>query len=555
MLFNQSDYEKLLLKQMGISSEKVLDDWMKKPYHMNSTYKMRFWEIVKSAPAIIIVGDYDVDGVSATYIMAKGIKSIYPKKSLAIRLPKRQSEGYGFNQNIVNEIKEKLPKGSLVITVDNGIAAAVYLEDLKDSGYNVILTDHHELGNNKIPDVDLVLDPKVPTDDIIFDGDYWCGAGVALKLMENMVDPNIENDLATIAGIATIGDCMQLTGGNWALVRKTLDTIKNGTAPKSIYMLLNGLQRDFENINEEILGFYICPALNACGRLIDDGAKIPLQFLLTPTEERCNYIIEKNEERKQLKDIQLAKLEEIIQEENLQNSCPMWVYAPGLHEGIIGILAGQLTEKYHVPAIVLTDSHNEGILKGSARSVPGINIYEYLNSIKEYFCTYEYKDLNTHEMKTGYTFGGHEGAAGLSLPKVNLNQCRKYQLQKPVLSSFTNNILLDITKGDIPLIAKINDVFKPFGEGNPKPYFNLDVNLETENYKYIGVPAIHLQINDPLKKYKILHFNHLPNNLEDKNYFQLTGKINYDVFRGYTTAVLTAETCEDIEVDDREKSK
>lgn len=535
----QIELEKQILRQMNIDSDKTLEEWMRNPYLMNSSYNLRFWDYIKNSDNIFIVGDYDVDGVCATYIMTKGIKSVYPNKKLFLRLPKRMSEGYGFNQNIIEEIKEKMPNGGTVITVDNGIAAASYLEELKKLGYTVLLTDHHELGSNKIPDVDMVLDPKVPlpSKDIIFNGDYWCGAAVAYKLIETMVSKETADELSVFAGIATVGDCMPLTAGNWALVKKTLEAIRNQTAPKTILDLCEALKRNPENVTEEDLGFYLCPAINACGRLLDDGAKKSLLYFLKPTPERCQELVSYNDNRKDLKEKQLSLVCETIVKENLQNDCPIWVYVPGLHEGLVGILAGQVAEQYNVPAIVLTDSEKDGVIKGSARSAGDINIFEYLNQTPDKFIG----------------FGGHAGAAGLSLYKENLYDLRKNQLRKPILTAFSNNILMDITQNEIPGIAVINDIYRPFGEGNPSPYFSMGINLKNEDYRMLGAPPVHLCINDPLKKYKIMHFYHEPNELKHSDTFKITGKIKNDTFRGKTTAVLTAEIVEDFEVDDKER--
>ena len=523
--------------QMGIHSTEVLALWQTYDYLMDKNIVVEFWDKIKDAPAILIVGDYDVDGVCSSYIMSKAIKNIYPNIPVSIRIPKRFSEGYGINPKISEEIQRKLPKGSLIVTVDNGIAAAPVLEDLKAKGYNVIVTDHHELGNNKIPDVDMVINPKAQPDKPIFQGDYWCGAAVAYKIAEQMVSDSLKKELECFAGIATVADCMPLIEGNWGLVRRTMLNIREYKAPDSVLDLLKGLKQNPEALIEDSLGFYLCPAINAPGRLYDDGAKISLDYFLKPTKEKCERLVNENIKRRELRDGQLELLKQDIIEQGLNENCPIWVYRPGLHEGIVGILAGNIAEEYKVPAIVLTDSETEGIIKGSARSAGNINIFNYLSEFSEYF----------------KGFGGHAGAAGLSLPLENLNKIKlspKYQIERPNEDGHSNQIIMDIDMREIKDMADVNEEFRPFGEGNNPPKFRVEANLNNDLYKMVGTPPVHLQISDPLKQFKVMHFFHEPNELKNDKEFSLTGQIHYDVYKGLHTAALVADEMDEPEEPD-----
>ena len=529
------DLEKKLCSQLGIDNKEKLQEWLEKEYLMDEATVNEFWRYVQDAPHILVVGDYDVDGVMASLIMTKSIKTLYPDKKVGVRIPKRMTEGYGFNEVIADEIRQRLPKGSLIITVDNGIAAADPLEKLRADGFTVIVTDHHELGDRKVPLVDMLLNPKVRTADYPFDGDYWCGAAVAYKIAQQVVPASLKQELSIYASIATVADCMPLKEGNWALVKKGIEDIRAGKAPACINNLLTKLNQNYENTSEETFGFYIGPAINAPGRLYDDGAKFSLSYFLNPSDEKASQLVEYNICRRNLRDEQLEQLEEVIKTCNMAGNCPIWVQAPNLHEGIVGILAGKLSEKYNVPVIVLTQSEkDENILKGSARSVPGFNIFEYLQSLDPYLAKY----------------GGHEGAAGLSLPKENFEMCRRAQMPKPDVSKAENPI--HIPKDLIPEVAKLNAIFAPFGEGNPAPKFDVDISLsKNPNADMIGNPPLHLCVNDPLRKYKIMHFNHKPNDLRDQEHFHLTGGIKYDIFRARKTAVLTADSAEDYEIDEK----
>lgn len=540
MAYIDSDLEKQLLEQMNISSQAELESWEKNSYPVNREVALEFWDMIGHSSHIVIIGDYDVDGVCSTYELTKAIKALYPAKHVACRIPHRMSEGYGINAKIAAEIREKIPKGSLVITVDNGIAAADLLESLQNDGYHVIVTDHHELGSNRIPEVDMVLNPKVPYKELgkenPFSGDYWCGAGVVYKLAEPMVPDKLKKELEVFAAMATVCDCMQLREGNWALVRRGMETIRNLEAPHSILDLMQAMKQDPVNVSEETFGFYLGPAINAGGRLLDDGAKVALDYFLRPTKDKCLKMVELNETRRSLRDDQYERVKEYITANNLQDQCPIWVYLPDLHEGIVGILAGMVAEEFKVPAVVLTKSEkDETLMKGSARTAGLISIFDYLQSIKS-------EELGKGNDNPFTGFGGHTGAAGLTLPIKNLELVRSYQAEKPSeLDLQTQGILMSIMESDIPLVTATCDIFRPFGEGNPQPTFSVDVDLKQENFRMLGTPPVHLCIEDPLKRYKMLHFYHEPNDLDDKNSFTLLGHVKYDVFRDKKTAVLTAD--------------
>ena len=529
----QLNLANMIQSQLHIESKNKLDEWKKNPYKMDPFATVRFWDMVKEAPAIYIVGDYDCDGVCACYNMSKAIRHNHPKKPVRVRIPHRITEGFGINKTIVEEIKEKMPKGSLIITVDNGIAAADLLEELRECGYKVILTDHHELGDNRMPDVDLLLNPKVPVNGHqYFDGDYWCGAAVAYKIAENYVNDDLRRELEVFAGIATVGDVMPLKEGNWGLVRRTIESIRHKKAPRSVLNLLSVLKQEPENVIETSLSFYLVPAINAPGRLFDDGAKKSLGYFLSPTEEKCIELKDINEQRKALRDEQLELIKEEIVRKGMENDCPIWVSVPGLHEGIVGILAGQIAEEYNVPAIVMTESSTPGVLKGSARSAGDINIFEHLCSFGDIFVK----------------FGGHAGAAGLSIKEENVDIARSHQLSKPDKTAF-KGINLNIEPKEIKDVAQTCEDYRPFGEGNEQPLFTIDVNLKKTPPRMLGNPAVHLCIQDPNREYKVLHFFHEPNELKNKDAFSLTGEVHYETFREQTTPVFHAESICDCEED------
>ena len=532
---HEEQLEKMLLGQLKITRAD-LQTWRTDPYLMDPTVVYRFWNYIENAPAVAIIGDYDCDGIYASYILGDAIKSRFPGKRLAIRIPKRHAEGYGINMTIVEELKAKLPKDALVITVDNGIAAANVLEELSNAGFKVIVTDHHEIGRNTMPKAEMVLDPAVDGVNEAFNGAwYWCGAAVAYKLCEQVVSEEEAKKLAVYAGIATVADCMPLKEGNWGLVKKSMQTFRDKKAPEALNNLLQGMRQNPEYANAETFGFYLGPATNAAGRITDDGPKLILSYLFEPTQQKCDQIIAYNEARKQIRDAEYELVKEQIQKSNQENACPIWVAVPGLHEGIVGILAQKVTEEYGVPAIVMTTSSEDAsLLKGSARSIQGVDIFQFL---------LKHSDLFTK-------FGGHEGAAGLTLPAENLEKAQKAQIDLNLQAiEEAKQEYIKISHEEIPILCPIVEEFAPYGEGNPVPEFVIDVDVALDNAELFGSERNHLKIDKTLDGYRIIHWFHEPNDLADKNNFELIGTISLDGFRGYDFASFNAREAVNIHND------
>jgi single-stranded-DNA-specific exonuclease len=538
---HKRDLENALKLQMGIGDQDLYK-WATSPYLADPAFVSEFWKHIEEAPMIRIVGDYDCDGICASHIMSTAIKSVYKEKRVSVRIPRRFSEGYGINEQIADEIIETLPKGSLIITVDNGIAAADCLEKIRKAGYTVIVTDHHELRDGcRIPDVDMIIDPAVPELLNPLDGNYWCGAGVAYKLCEGAVDEKLASDLSVYAGLATIADCMQLKEGNWGLVRRSVKAFRDGLAPDALCHLLSGMKQDPRFINEDAFGFYLGPAFNAPGRLYDKGAIEVLKYLANPTAQGCAWLIETNEKRKALRDKEYKIVKEHIDTSGLSNTCPIWVALPGLHEGIVGILAGKVAEEYKKPAIVLTNAEGKpGILKGSARSCGTFNIFQYLSSIGGLF----------------ERMGGHAGAAGLSLTEGNFSLAKKEQIPLSEIGNTLEEKGLKflIRQWEIPAMKEVLDKYLPYGEGNPAPVFEVEVNVAMDGGRMIGSDENHLLIQDKYDRYKLTHFFHTDSGLSDLNHFGMRGHICGSAFNGKETPTLNGEEVFDL-VDEKERGR
>lgn len=517
----------------------VYAKWEHENYLADGEIVSNFWDLVERAISITIIGDYDVDGICASYIMASSVKNVFPDKKIRIRIPKRFSEGYGIKDSIIDEIREKDHKGTLIITVDNGIAAGEKLEILEKEGYTVAITDHHMLANKRIPKVSFVLNPTVEDGASLCSGDYWCGAGVALKLTEQYVDEQTKANSEVFAGIATIADCVPLKEGNWALVRKAIKSIRKGKAPSQIITLLTALNQDPAFCNEDTIGYYLAPAMNAPGRLYDNGGAMVVKYLISPDLEKALALAQINDERKKLRDEQYKQILEIIKANGIESNCPIWVEADNLHEGIIGILAGKVSEDFGVPSIVLTELNN-GLLKGSARTAGDIHILNYLLN-----CGANFVEL-----------GGHAGAAGMTISKTEFDIAKEFQIEKPKTVDAEIEFI-NISTEDIPEAYKELSKYMPFGEGNPTPLFTVQIDISADEVRMVGDNTQHLIAVDKAQNWKVTHFHHRPNNLEDKMRFYIGGPISIQGFNHIGVPTLNGEIAFDIfegkEMNDLEK--
>lgn len=548
---HKQDLAKYIHERLG-STDEMLHEWDTRKYDVNGRVVSKFWNNIQNAPAVVIVGDYDCDGICASHIMSTSIHSLYPNKRIKVRIPRRFSEGYGINMTIAEDIVQNMPAGTLVITVDNGIAAAEVLEYLQAHGFPVALTDHHELRKGcKIPNVDMVIDPSVKELDNPFEGNYWCGAAVAYKLCEPMINSDLAKDMSVFAGVATVADCMDLKEGNWGLVRHTIQAFRNGTAPVSLCNLLKLMKQDPAYCMEDTIGFYLGPAFNAPGRLMDKGATEVLKYLNSPTDVACENIVALNEQRKSIRDDEYQQVVVHLQHTGHINDCPLWVSLPGLHEGIVGILAGKLSEEFKRPAIVLTNVEGKpGVLKGSARNYGDFNIFQYLSSIPA-------EDF--------LRMGGHKGAAGLSMTEEAFEKVRNaypVDLKEIQESTIGTKIHMAIDKWEIPGISQVLDKFRPFGQGNEAPEFEVEIDMNKDHAKMlkdlhlcVEGPRLHPDIKGDFSvKYKLMHFNHVPNDLKDPEHFKMLGTIGESGFGGIVTPQFLAEEVMDIDEDKQEDS-
>lgn len=414
---------------------------------------------------IRIIGDYDVDGVMATYVLLKGLRNLGANADYQI--PHRVEDGYGLNANIINHAIED--KVNLIITCDNGVSAIDEIQLAIDNGIDVIITDHHELmfeendGKRRevLPNANAIVNPKRQGDKYPFK--KLCGAAVAWKFLSVLydkqdMDSNLIMSFIEEVAFATIGDVMELVGENRIIVRFGLDSMAHTKNIGLRHLIEDRIGKDKAIVPYHI-GFVLGPCINASGRL--DSASKSLELLLAEDDNTASNLtrelVNLNEERK-LQTLEGTNKAIKLVDENYQDDKILVVYIPEIHESVAGIVAGRIREKYSKPTIILCDG--ESCVKGSGRSIESYNMYEGLHSCKELFLK----------------FGGHPMAAGMSLPLENVDMLRN-RLNKDC--TLTPEELVDKKTIDMTLnldyitceIVEQLDRLEPFGNGNPKPVF------------------------------------------------------------------------------------
>ena len=423
-------------------------------------------EKLEEGKRLRVIGDYDIDGVNATYILLEGLKRLGADADYDI--PDRMTDGYGLNIHLIQRAYDD--GVDTVLTCDNGIAAAEEIAFGKDMGMTVIVTDHHEVpfeewGGKKqylLPPADAVVDPKRP--DCEYPFPHLCGAAVAYKLMEALWesmgrDSEDLDDLIENVAIATVGDVMDLKGENRIFVKEGLQMLERTRNP-GLRSLIECTGLADKTISAYHIGFVLGPCLNASGRL--DTAKRALRLLEAKTRKEADQLAwdlkALNDSRKEMTEKAVKEAELMVEASALKEDRVLVIYLPDCHESLAGIVAGRIRERYYKPAFVLTNA-SEG-LKGSGRSIEVYSMYEELSRCKDLLMR----------------FGGHRQAAGLSMKRENLESFRKMINDYCTLTpkDLTEKVVIDmempfscVTEGLIRELA----LLEPFGKGNTKPVF------------------------------------------------------------------------------------
>ena len=427
-------------------------------------------EKIEEGKKIRVIGDYDIDGVNATYILQQGLAGL--GADVDTDIPDRIKDGYGLNQMLIDRALED--DVDTIITCDNGIAAMSEIAYGKENGMTIVVTDHHEVpyleenGEKKylLPPADAVVDPHRADCEYPFKG--LCGAAVAYKLVEVLYRvsgkseqevEHLQERLMENVAIATIGDVMDLVGENRVFVKKGLELLKT-TKNEGLHALMQCTGIDTANLNTYHIGFVIGPCINAGGRL--DTAKRALELLNASNRREAVTLAadlkELNDSRKEMTEEGVEEAVRQIESSSWKDDQVLVVYLPECHESIAGIIAGRIKERYYRPTFVLTKG--ETGVKGSGRSIEAYDMFAEMSRCRELFTK----------------FGGHKLAAGLSLEEEKVEVFRK-----------RINELADLTEEDLQMKVSIDmrlpfpyineelihelKILEPFGKGNGKPLF------------------------------------------------------------------------------------
>ncbi|RGK50796.1 single-stranded-DNA-specific exonuclease RecJ [Dorea formicigenerans] len=423
-------------------------------------------EKIRDREKIRVIGDYDCDGINATYILLEGLEKLGAKVDSDI--PDRIKDGYGLNQHLIDRAHED--GIDTIITCDNGIAAAKEIEYGKALGMTIIVTDHHEVPYKEneagrryiLPPADAVVDPRQEGCEYPFKG--LCGAAVAYKLVEALCEANGQ-DVADLdyllenVAIATVADVMNLTEENRILVKQGLEMLKRTSNP-GLRALIQCIGLEGKKIQAYHIGFILAPCLNASGKL--DTAKRALALLRAKTEREADMLAGDlkalNESRRDMTDRVVDEAMAKVEQTDIRGDKVLVIYLPDCHESLAGLVAGRVRENYYRPVFVLTDS--EDGVKGSGRSIESYSMYEELTGCG---------DLLTK-------FGGHPMAAGLSIDKENVEKFKRRLNDQCTLSEeeLTEKVVIDM---ELPFTAITEhfieelEYLEPFGKGNTKPVF------------------------------------------------------------------------------------
>ncbi len=477
-----------LLEKRGIKGKEAIENFLNPnyekdildPFLMRDMQKSceRILEAIKNNEKILIYADYDCDGIPGAVILNDLFEKL-EYKNVEVYIPQRNSEGYGLNTESVERMKEDGVK--VLITIDLGITAVKEVADAQKHGIDVIITDHH-LPHAEIPKAFAILNPKC--DD--YPEKMLCGAGVAFKFAQGIlkyqeISGGWEKWLLDMAGLATLSDMVPLLGENRALAYFGMKVLRKSSRP-GLKALLRKTKIAQEYLTEDDIGFMITPRLNAASRM--DDPRRSFELLATKDvaegEKLANHLSDINDDRKNLvksimRDIN-KKFEKREHNEVIVIGNPLWKV------GVLGLIAGKITDEYKRPAFVWGRDEND-VIKGSCRSDGSVSVVELMTETKEYFAE----------------FGGHEGAGGFSVHNEKIHSleealCNSFiKVRKEISTTIQYNYDLKLSLDDISMQNwKEIEKMAPFGLANPKPMFLFE-NIPVNAIKTFGKASEHLE--------------------------------------------------------------
>lgn len=443
---------------------------------------------------VVIYGDYDVDGITSISILYNYLKS--EGYEVDYYIPNRFDEGYGLNTEALDKIKET--GANLVVTVDCGITSVIEAHHAKEIGLPLFITDHHECQEER-PDCLGIVNPKQA--DCAYPYDMLAGAGIALKIVQALAGEDftkIYPAYMEISAIGTIADIAPLTGENRIIAKYGLKALE-GTKNLGLKSLLEVIELVGKELNAGHIGFGIGPRLNAAGRV--ESADLGVRLLTTKNLHEAQSIADElntlNKQRQEMEQEIIEACIDQVESQGLQRDRILVLSGENWHTGVIGIVASRISERYYKPTIIL--NIEEGMAKGSARSVGSFSIFDAMNASKALF----------------HKFGGHKAAAGVSLPAENVSRFKEainaYGQEHMTTKDFYLRISIDavVASEDIAHeFAESLDSLKPFGLGNPKPCFMYN-DLTVDTVRWLGKDSQHLKLNvhDGARVYDCIKFN------------------------------------------------
>lgn len=516
-----------ILWQRGIRAEEEIQAYLNPdlqqlhdPFLLHDMEKavQRILTAIENGQNILIYGDYDADGMTASSVMKSALDELGAE--VQVYLPNRFTDGYGPNLDVYKYFIQN-EDIDLIITVDNGVAGHEAIAYAQSQNVDVIVTDHHSMPE-VLPEAFAIVHPEHPESNYPFK--YLAGVGVAFKVATALLD-YIPSDMLDLVAIGTIADMVSLTDENRILVSHGLKVLAN-TERAGLMELMRLSGTDFEKVNEETIGFQIAPRLNALGRLDDPNPAIEL---LTGWDEEvaaeiAQMIDEKNSERKVIVENIFNQALTMITDEPIQI-----LHHKDWHKGVLGIVAGRLLEQFHKPIIMLAEE--EGVLRGSARSIENFNIFEALNGHRELFMA----------------FGGHKQAAGMTfalenveaIKQVMLDFIQENDIDMSEKSSLEVQGSLQFDEISLETIRSLEKL-SPYGMDNPKPHFLL-TDYQVEQARSMGKDNSHLKLKlvQNGQALDAVYFGHGAESLEfEQSDTELVGTLSSNTWNGTTTVQL-----------------
>ena len=488
---------------------------------------LRLKSAMAAGERIVVYGDYDVDGMTSISILVRTFRHLgHP---VDYYIPDRMEEGYGLNSEAIRGLISSGAK--VIVTVDCGITSTLEAQICREAGVDLIITDHHE-PHAQLPEAFAVVNPKQAQ--CAYPYKHLAGAGIALRLAEALLGDRyaeLRTSLLELAAFGTVADVAPLLGENRILVYHGLATMADTDIP-GLKALIEATEMTGKRVTAGHIGFILGPKLNAAGRIADAmlGVKLLITEDVQEAKEIALKLVDMNAQRQA---IELEIVEAAIaQVEAKRGSAPyqqplpafLVVSGEGWHSGVIGIVASRIVERYHRPVIVF--GVDQGIAKGSGRSIEGFNLFECLQSVSDLFDK----------------FGGHEQAAGMTLAAGKLGI-----LEERLTAYATDRLTAEDFKPLYPVEAilakeairfELTDLLKklePYGVGNPKPLFRVN-DLITEKVMTIGRVKTYLKVlaSDGLRNFDLINFKHseIFEPLKSKMRFDALVAVEENEFRG-----------------------